>query len=433
MAINKKYSPLVQKILKRQKLVVKDRKYAHIKGIKVDHRVIRKNIGTGEKPMYEKTNEPVSSLALTRNTTVPLLRNGQCVGSWENGLTKKEIDFLSSAGIPRIDENTDIPYYDGLMFDLTKPHEVAYFNVLMATNVIAPNEEMLGDRRYYLEFSDKVRFKKNKNKEDLKAVLTLDKKLTPVEKRQLLYVINFSQPIDSDIRIDAMSDEDVTDSFGDICMDLEFTSIILKKATGAGKTIGTEALLCKAIEKNVLYLDVQGRIFQSHGDGRSILFASDYDEALSLLTKNSEVSNRIVVLTSDLNYQTMSMSDTPKSILDELYSTDDEKLNYDDIKYEEIDFLDIKDIQGFIEESNGYEQIKPRIENVVELDDWKYWGRIAFASKLKSPQLMSFFKDNEGVMFANKVKMPKMNSRMMVKYDAYVQTQDIIHKELYED
>ncbi|MFK7946414.1 MAG: hypothetical protein AB8G11_02400 [Saprospiraceae bacterium] len=427
-----KYSPLVQRLLRKQKLIVKDRKYAHIKGIEIDNRRISVNNGTADKPHYKETNRTVSSLFGVKNSTVPLLKNGQCMGSWENGLTKKEIEFLADAGIPRIDENTEISYYDNQIFDLTNPVEVAYFNVLMASGVISPSEELLGSRRYYLEFSDKVRLNKNKKKENLRAVLTLEKKLTPVEKRQLLYVVNFSIPINSDIRIDAMSDEDVSDAFSDIVLDDDFIELILKKATGAGKTIETEALLCKAVEKGVFFLDVQERVLQMHGDGNTTVFSDNYDEALKLLSSNMEYRNRIIALTSDTNYQAMSMSDTSDSLLSELYATEDEELDYETIKFEEIQFLEVEEIQSFIKKSKGYEQIKHKLENVVEKDDWVFWGKMAFASRYVKPILFKFFKEHEGIMTANGIKIPKTNSRIMTMYEVYVKVQDAIQKDFEE-
>lgn len=425
------YSPIEQKLLTKARLIIKDKKYAHIKSVEVDYRRIQRNVGTPERPVYKETEIPVSSLAMVRNTTVPIVNNGKCLGSWENGLTKKEIEFITQLGIPRITEDTEVSYYDGMMFDLTDPAKVALFNVLMQSEVIATSLETLGNKHYYLEFSDKVKVNKDKLKQNRKALYALEGKLTIEEKRQLLYVINFTNPIDLEMKLSLMSDNDIADAFSDIVLDDDYTELLMKKAVGAGKTIEMEALLCKAIEKNVIILDAQERLHQTHGDGTMSLFAQNYDEGLQLLTVNIDVKNRILVSTSDINYHQMSVNAT--NPLDEMYSTEEDALDYDNIKYEEIGFLDIDELRLFVSKSNGYEQFKHRLEAVEEIKDWIFWAKIAFASQYKKPELVQFFKKHEGILVANGLKIPHINAKVFTMYELYVKVQDIVYAEINDE
>lgn len=391
------------KLLKKAKLL--GRGFVYIKSIEDDRRLYNRSAGN----VLEQTGRPrVDYTQLRSNSTQPvLLPGGRIAGDWKLGLTKEEVEVLKSAGVPEIHEETNIPYYDGLTFDLSDPARVAMFNVLLSTNAVAPSEEELGSRRFYFVKSLDKKKTINRKKENLREALNIENNISMKYKRMLFEIINHIY--DEQYAIDEMSDDEVTSVFGEWVLEDEYAKTIVEKANHNETVVKAEAALCRGFNKGIFAYDTEGKITRSIQGAAPVVYAESYEEALLLLTRDVKEVDKINLLTAETKI-IFKDDKVTKAQFDDMFIQDE----YD---FSEIDFFSIAELdrEGLIALANELNESL----NVEDKEDDRllYIVRKEFLSKYTKAELLEMFKEYNG-QATETVKTPHINTAQRKMIDS---------------
>lgn len=391
------------KLLKKAKLL--GRGFVYIKSIEDDRRLYNRSAGN----VLEQTGRPrVDYTQLRSNSTQPvLLPGGRIAGDWKLGLTKEEVEVLKSAGVPEIHEETNIPYYDGLTFDLSDPARVAMFNVLLSTNAVAPSEEELGSRRFYFVKSLDKKKTINRKKENLREALNIENNISMKYKRMLFEIINHIY--DEQYAIDEMSDDEVTSVFGEWVLEDDYAKTIVEKANHNETVVKAEAALCRGFNKGIFAYDTEGKITRSIQGAAPVVYAESYEEALLLLTRDVKEVDKINLLTAETKI-IFKDDKVTKAQFDDMFIQDE----YD---FSEIDFFSIAELdrEGLIALANELNESL----NVEDKEDERllYIVRKEFLSKYTKAELLEMFKEYNG-QATDTVKTPHINTAQRKMIDS---------------
>ena len=391
------------KLLKKAKLL--GRGFVYIKSIEDDRRLYNRSAGN----VLEQTVRPrVDYTQLRSNSTQPvLLPGGRIAGDWKLGLTKEEVEVLKSAGVPEIHEETNIPYYDGLTFDLSDPARVAMFNVLLSTNAVAPSEEELGSRRFYFVKSLDKKKTINRKKENLREALNIENNISMKYKRMLFEIINHIY--DEQYAIDEMSDDEVTSVFGEWVLEDDYAKTIVEKANHNETVVKAEAALCRGFNKGIFAYDTEGKITRSIQGAAPVVYAESYEEALLLLTRDVKEVDKINLLTAETKI-IFKDDKVTKAQFDDMFIQDE----YD---FSEIDFFSIAELdrEGLIALANELNESL----NVEDKEDDRllHIVRKEFLSKYTKAELLEMFKEYNG-QATDTVKTPHINTAQRKMIDS---------------
>lgn len=391
------------KLLKKAKLL--GRGFVYIKSIEDDRRLYNRSAGN----VLEQTGRPrVDYTQLRSNSTQPvLLPGGRIAGDWKLGLTKEEVEVLKSAGVPEIHEETNIPYYDGLTFDLSDPARVAMFNVLLSTNAVAPSEEELGSRRFYFVKSLDKKKTINRKKENLREALNIENNISMKYKRMLFEIINHIY--DEQYAIDEMSDDEVTSVFGEWVLEDDYAKTIVEKANHNETVVKAEAALCRGFNKGIFAYDTEGKITRSIQGAAPVVYAESYEEALLLLTRDVKEVDKINLLTAETKI-IFKDDKVTKAQFDDMFIQDE----YD---FSEIDFFSIAELdrEGLIALANELNESL----NVEDKEDERllHIVRKEFLSKYTKAELLEMFKEYNG-QATDTVKTPHINTAQRKMIDS---------------
>lgn len=383
------------KALKKAKLL--GRGFVYVKSIEDDRRLYNRSASN----VLEMTGRPrVDYTQLRSNSTQPvMLPGGMVAGDWKRGLVKEEIELIKSCGVPEISETTNIPYYDGLTFDLSIPSQVANFNVLLATNAVAPSEDELGSRRFYFVKSLDKKKTINRKKENLREALNIENNISAKYKRMLFEIINHNY--DEQYASDEMSDDEIASVFGEWVLEDDYAKTIVEKANHNETVVKAEAALCRGFNKGVFAYDTEGRITRSIQGAAPVVYAESYDEALLFLTRDVKEVDKINLLTAETKM--IFKEDTVTSTqFDDMYIQDE----YD---FTDIDFFSIGEF-----ERNGLLALASELNEGLYLEDKDddrvlYLVRKEYLSRFTKAELLEMFKKYNG-QGDESIKTPHINT-----------------------
>lgn len=384
------------RLLKKAKLLGKG--FVYIKSIADDRKLFSRSASN----VLEQTDRPrVDYTQLRSNSTQPvMLPGGNVAGSWTKGLTKTEIETIKSLGVPEVTEVTTIPYYDGMIFDLSDPAQVAMFNVLLQTNAVAPSEDELGSRRFYFVKSLDKRKNVDRKKETLREALNIENKISIKYKRRLFEIINHMY--DEQYTTDEMSDDEISDVFGEWVLEDDKARTIVEKSNNNENMIRTESALCRGFNKGIFAFDTEGKVTRSVQGSQPVVYAESYDEALMFLLKDQAEVGRINLLTAETNVIMKSNEVTPAQF-DDMYITDD----YD---FENVDFFSLSEYDR--EALIGYAEFVDKskdLSTIEDDDELLKTAQIMYLRRFTKAEMLEMFKE---YMYKSedKVNVPHINT-----------------------